>query len=286
MGWIVTERTFSLIVPRIPIIFDPSEEKHLREIEETNCLDKNAIRKAKWIKPIGRRRPGQTNAYAIFTLTSADSANALIRDGLNICGIKVRPTKQKQEPIQCMKCREWGHFASECPSEKDVCGNCGEEHRTSACQNRDKLYCAACDKNTHASWSRNCPEFNRRCLIYDGRNPENAMPYFPTEHDWTLTVRPDSIPIGDRFPARFSVNALPTLGGWQQVPRSRQQNKGQRHGTKDRNGRENPNRIQIPPRYAREEGELLDGGAGWGLDANSGVINTDWSTPYNPSGWD
>ena len=147
----IRERTFSLIVPRILIIFDPSEEKHLHEVKETNCLDKNVIRKAKWIKPVGRRRLGQTNTYAIFTLTSVDSANTLIRDRLNICGIKVRPMKQKQEPIQCMKCREWGHFASECLLEKDICGNCGEKHCTSACQNRDKLYCAACDKNTHAS---------------------------------------------------------------------------------------------------------------------------------------
>jgi len=147
----IRERTFNLIVPRVPVIFDPSEEKHLRKIKETNCLDKNVIRKAKWIKPMGRRRPGQTNAYAIITLSSADSANALIKDGLYICSIKVRPTKQKQEPIQCMKCREWGHFTSECPSEKDVCGNCGEEHRTNACQNKDKLYCTACSENTHAS---------------------------------------------------------------------------------------------------------------------------------------
>jgi len=282
----IRARTFNLIVPRIPVIFDLSEEKHLHEVEETNCLDTNVIRKAKWIKPMGRRRLGQTNAYAIFTLTLVDSANTLIRDRLYICGIKVRPTKQKQEPIQCMKCREWVHFASECLSVKDVCGNCREEHCTNTCQNKDKLYCMACGKNTHASWSRNCPEFNRQCLIYDGRNPENAMLFFPMEHDWTLMVRPDSILLEDRFPACFSINALPTLGGWQQVPRLHQQNRGQRYSTKDRNGRENPNRIQIPPSRGREEGKLPVGNVGQGPDASTGGINTDWTTPRNMSGWD
>jgi len=216
----IRERSFNLIAPRVLVTFDPSEEKHLCEIEEMNCLDKNAISRAKWIKPLGRRKLGQTNAYTIITLSSADSANILIRDGLYICGIKVRPMKQKQEPIQCMKCRDWGHFASKCPSEKDVCGNCREEHRTSACKNKDKWFCVTCKEAMHASWSRDCPEFNRRCLIFDRRNPENAMPYFPTEHDWTLTVRPSSIPMEDRFPARYTVNTLPTLSGRQQDPRS------------------------------------------------------------------
>jgi len=90
----IRERTFNLIVPRVPVIFNPSKEKHLHKIEETNCLDKNVIRKAKWIKPMGRRRLGQINAYVIITLSSADSANTLIRDGLYICSIKVRPTNK------------------------------------------------------------------------------------------------------------------------------------------------------------------------------------------------
>ncbi len=287
----IRERTFNLIAPRVPITLEPSDDKHLHEIEEANSLNANSIRRARWIKPVERRRLEQTHAYAIITLTSADTANILIRDGLYICGTKVRPTKQKQEPIQCMKCRNWGHFASECTSAKDVCGNCGEGHRTSACKNRAKLYCAACKENTHASWSRNCPEFNRRCQIVDGRNPENAMPYFPTEHDWTLTVRPNSMPLEDRFPAKYTVNALPSMGGWQQVSKPHQQRKGQKRGTMDQNGRENPNLIPIPSNRAREAGELMDGGDDrwWQAepsDSATGVEITDETSPQDPSGWD
>ena len=112
------------------------------------------------------------------------------------------------------------------------------------------------------------------------------MLFFPMEHNWTLIVRPDSIPLEDRFPAQFSVNALPILGGWQQVPRMHQQNKGQRYGMKDRNGCENPNWIQLPPSHRREEGELPGGNAGQGPDASSGGFNMDWTTPHNMSGWD
>jgi len=215
-----------------------------------------------------------------------DSANTLIRDGLVICGMKVRPTKQKHEPMQCMKCRRWGHLAAECPSEKDTCGNCGEEHRTDTCKNRNKPFCVACKENTHASWSRDCPEFIRRCMIYDERRPENVMPYFPTEHDWSLTVQPNSLPLVDRFPANYAVNALPIMGSRQQPYRPRQAPRGQRRRTGGRANRENPNTIPVPLNHQREEGELPSGVEEWQLDAGTGAFNTDETTPYNLSGWD
>ena len=102
----IRERLYCLIVPRVPVTFEPGDDNHLREMEETNSLDKNTIRKARWIKPLERRRSGQTHAYAIISLVSVDSANTLIRDGLVICGTKVRPTKQKYEPMQCMRSEE------------------------------------------------------------------------------------------------------------------------------------------------------------------------------------
>ncbi|KAH9953861.1 hypothetical protein BC827DRAFT_1097450, partial [Russula dissimulans] len=71
----VRDRTYNLVVPRVPITFEPSNEAHLREIEEENGLHKHAVRKAKWIKPLGRRRSDQTHAYAILTLPSIESAN-------------------------------------------------------------------------------------------------------------------------------------------------------------------------------------------------------------------
>ena len=211
-GWQIAERMYNLIALSMPISFDPKANKHLRELEEVNGLRTKEIVRAKWIKLIGRRRPDQTHAYAIIMLSSADSANLLIRDGMNICSTRVRPHKQKAEPVQCMKCRKWGHFASDCQADKDTCGTCGDPHRTNACTNKGKVYCVSCGDKSHPSWDRACPEFNRRCAIQDKRNPENAIPFYPTDHDWTLTARPHRLPLDEQFPGSYAVNSLPTSG--------------------------------------------------------------------------
>ena len=44
------------------------------------------------------------------------------------------------------------------------------------------------------------------------------MPYFPTEHNWSLTVRPDRIPMEDKFPAKYAVNTIPLGGSKSQGP--------------------------------------------------------------------
>jgi len=160
-GLHIAERSYNLIAPSMPISFDPKADKHLCKLEEANGLRVKEIVKAKWIKPIGRRRPDQTHAFVIITLSSADTANLLIRDGMNICNMRVRPRKQKAEPVQCMKCRKWGHFASDCQADKDTCGTCGDPHRTNVCTNKGKFYCISCGDKSHPSWDRTCPEFNR-----------------------------------------------------------------------------------------------------------------------------
>jgi hypothetical protein len=275
----IRERSYNLIVPQVPIVFNPADKEQLRETEEGNGMNKFAITKARWIKPENRRRIGQTYAYAIFSISTAEAANMLIRDGLNINGLRVRPSKPKQEPSQCMKCRRWGHFANECLAAADTCGTCGQEHRTSSCQSREKLHCVSCKVNTHASWDRTCPEFMRRCMITDKRNPENGMPYYPTEQEWTLTVRPNRIPLDERYPQRFAVNSLPNTDNRKSdmTPRNVKSSKNgysrelHRRSMKASDGpahHGNPNLIPIPHIREREVGDspsdneleyLLDG---------------------------
>ena len=202
-------REYNLIAPRVPLTFNPKKDTDLREVEEVNGLPTRVIHKARWIKPAKRRRPGQIHTYAVLTVTSVDIANRLIRDGIGICGSFSRPSKQKQEPIQCMKCRRWGHFADKCPEGEDTCGTCGGKHRTSACKVEGKLYCVSCEDSAHASWDRSCPEFIRRCENINERNPINSMPFFPAEQDWTLASRPARIPLEEQFPGTFAVNSLP-----------------------------------------------------------------------------
>jgi hypothetical protein len=123
-----------------------------------------------------------------------------------------------------MKCRGWGHMAAGCLATKDTCGICGEEHRTSACNNNGKVYCVSCKTDQHASRDRACPEFIRRCTQFDERHPDNAMQYYPTDQDWTYALAPSAsrVPLGERFPQKFAVNSLP-IGRYKQTEKEHQQ---------------------------------------------------------------
>jgi hypothetical protein len=208
-GASIRQRQHVILVPKVPITLDPNADVHIREIEEVNRLIEHSISKIRWIKPERRRNPEQRLAHAIFSLNSAEAANICIRDGILVHGVKTYPTRLKQEPTQCLKCRKWGHFANQCTATKDTCGTCGGDHWTNACREKTKRYCAPCDNNLHASWDRQCPIFLRRCAEYDETHPENALKYFPTEEPWTKVIRPVKIPFSERFPARFAVGSLP-----------------------------------------------------------------------------
>ena len=205
----IVPRHYAILVPRVPITLDPGDQTHLREIEEANGLGKDTIAKAKWIKPIYRRKADQRVAHASLILTEASAANRCIQTGISICGAKLYPTKLKQEPTQCMKCRGWGHFASECSKDASTCGTCGGEHRTSDCSEAGKRYCVSCRSDAHASWDRNCPEFLKRCTWYDEKHPDNNLRFFPTDESWTQEVRPAKYPFAERFPTNFATENLP-----------------------------------------------------------------------------
>ena len=204
----ISNRFFPILVPRIPITFNPTDDNHLREIEEANDLPSGTIEKARWIKPEYRRTIGQRAAHAIFTLKDVTEANRCIRDGLRICGLRIRPCRLKHEPLQCMKCRKWGHFANACTATADTCGTCGGDHRSSDCTRGGTTYCVSCKADTHASWDRGCPEFMRRCEQYNENYPENNLTYFPTDEDWTLIPQPSRYQYAEKFPPRFGVTAL------------------------------------------------------------------------------
>ena len=204
----VKECQHSVLLRGVPIILDPSKEANLREIEEVNGLAKFSIVKARWIKPEGRRQVGQTHAHSTAIIASANIANSIIKDGMEICGVKIRPEKLKQEPLQCLRCRRWGHFAANCFEPTDTCGTCGDNHRTASCSNPEKKHCVSCNTDSYTSWDRKCPEFIRWSKIHDNNHPENNMVYFPTEENWTLTTRPDRVPLEERFPPQFAVNNI------------------------------------------------------------------------------
>ncbi|KAH7903475.1 hypothetical protein BJ138DRAFT_976038, partial [Hygrophoropsis aurantiaca] len=174
------ERFYHILVPFLPLTTNPEHTDTLRAIEEENGMNPNVIVNMRWIKPPNRRNPQQTCAHAMMVLSDPSAANSLLRDGLLVNSLKLHPRKDKKEPIRCAKCHLWGHMARDCSAPGDTCGTCGMEHKTTDCPETNKKHCVSCNSSSHPSWSRECPEFKRRCRDIDLKHAENNMPYFPT----------------------------------------------------------------------------------------------------------
>ena len=110
--------------------------KHHREVKEVNNLPTHSIQSICWIKPIIRQHAGQMHAHAVITVTSAEITNLIIKDGITIHGARPKAEKTKQKLIQCLKCRKWEHKAQDCTETSDMCGTCGGDHCTNACDSK------------------------------------------------------------------------------------------------------------------------------------------------------
>jgi hypothetical protein len=180
-------RAYSTIAFNVPTAIDPTKDDHRLEICEANNLDPTNIIAIKWAKAIERRSPAQRTAHLFVTFDNADAANRSITNGMTICNRRCQVERTKHEPIRCMKCQGWNHFAKDCIEEKDTCGNCAGQHRTTSCLSAEKN-CASCKSGDHASWSRACPTFLKKLAEYNFRNPENSLQYFPTADPWSWTA--------------------------------------------------------------------------------------------------
>ena len=81
-------------------------------------------------------------------------------------------------------------MAHDCLEPVDSCSTCGGAHRTTACNNADKKWCVSCQSDTHLSWDRDCPVFNKKADEFDLRNPDNALPYYPADEPWSWMDAP------------------------------------------------------------------------------------------------
>jgi hypothetical protein len=207
----IKDREYPILVPRVPLTFNPANQEHLHKVESMNNLPPKSIGKARWIKLEYRRHPKQKFAYTTLSLTSACEANRLMRDGMSICSMRTFPKRLKYKPRQCMKCWKWGHYASECWAKNDIFRTCGGNHTTRDCNAGDQRYCVSCRTEDHSSWDRFCPEFLRKSMHFDNIHLENALTYFPTNEEWMNSVRPERIPIKERLLERYTVGRLPPL---------------------------------------------------------------------------
>jgi len=186
----IKDRTYNVLVPFIPITARVDDEQTLRDIEKTNDIPPNSITQMKWIKDPQRRGRNQRVAHALMSLNNPKAANKLIESGMYFDYGRLRPYKDKKEPLRCLKCQRWGHMAKNCTEEKDTCGTCAGEHRHSKCNSYRTYFCISCKSSSHSSSDKECPEYKTQLEALNAHIPENSMPYFPTEEPWTQVSLP------------------------------------------------------------------------------------------------
>ncbi|TFY52367.1 hypothetical protein EVJ58_g10059 [Rhodofomes roseus] len=184
----IRARHYPCLLRGVPTYFDPGNEDRLRELEEENGWDRYDLTAAHWIKPENKRRPGQTSAYLIAKFSSPQRANDVILHGVSLLGRRVQAKRLVKEARRCLKCQrlEPGHLAKDCDMIVDVCGTCGQDHKTNECTTADwQHHCVNCKEGGHAAWSRMCPAFIEATRKVQGADKLAQYRFFPLMDDPT-----------------------------------------------------------------------------------------------------
>jgi hypothetical protein len=191
----IRPRTFPVIFRFVPCQgqFDPSNDAHLRIIEQENDLADGSIVSASWCKRPERRSPNQATATLKVACISPETANKLLTGRIRVEDHLVNVRKDMRIPVRCVKCQEYGHIQDACIG-AGKCSNCASEHHGSDNCNKEPK-CVSCGEgSSHPSSSLTCPTFVQKSAALIGRLPENAMPYFPTIESWTWATSPSNPP--------------------------------------------------------------------------------------------
>lgn len=213
-------RNYVVLARNVPISANLEDDESIKEVAELNNIsDHSHLKKMKWVKPIARRDLNQLSAHAYITFLDPQTASEAIRDGLVIASRRVKTEKCKKEPVRCMKCQKFGHYAANCSQKDNVCGTCGNNHLTSSCSEKIVRKCASCSSTDHASWDKKCPTFLIKNKEYEERNPEVGMPYFPTDEPWTWQPSPtfSTNPKTSLKPPATGTNTQPLGSGQQRL---------------------------------------------------------------------
>ncbi|KAG1807041.1 uncharacterized protein BJ212DRAFT_1282645 [Suillus subaureus] len=184
----IQKQTFPIVGQYLPINLPLSNVDLLHRIKKNNNLPDETTAFMHWIKPPQCQSNEQRKAFTMIHLRDAHMANSILQEGICITNEHITVHKDKKEPIHYAKCQKFGHIAHNCKTLVDTYATCGGSHHTTTCNAYQTECCINCKTQNHASWSCSCPIFKQCCEELDKKYPENRMPYFPMDMDWTLVI--------------------------------------------------------------------------------------------------
>ena len=180
----IVGRVYPVVARFMPITFEITQDA-IRQIEKDASLPPNSIQEATWIKDPTKRLNSQKYANIKFLCTTPQTANKMISGPVYGAGSRLAIHKDIRLPGVCNKCQRYGHVARNCHENTDTCGICGEEHRTSTCNNSQIRKCTPCGSTNHPTNSVDCPIYRQREQAMADKDPEAVSPFYLTSDIWT-----------------------------------------------------------------------------------------------------
>jgi hypothetical protein len=171
LGWKGFE--YPIIVHSIPTTFDINLDSNDFKIllrdnfgdhednEETHA-EYLGFTRAHWInrqtsEDLQKRKK---HSSLVIYCTNPDRANLCIEEQISICGTLHRTERFRALPLQCFKCRKYGHVAAMCHNDPR-CGSCAGKHLTRDCK---------CPMPTPCADSAHCTHIDVKCPACGGEH--------------------------------------------------------------------------------------------------------------------
>jgi len=101
--------------------------------EQNPTLGLTRENSAEAILPLFRRGPKTGDSVWWVCSVSPDTYRKLVGRRVYL-GMSCCRVVEYSDVVRCFKCQRFGHIASGCKSDKDVCGRCAGNHRTAECK--------------------------------------------------------------------------------------------------------------------------------------------------------
>ena len=193
----ILRRSFTILARFVPVMFDISPVS-LRNIENDLALPSNSLLNAIWIKDPTKRARDQKFANLKIFCATPESANTLITGPVYILNSCLCIQKETKTPGVCNKCQKYGHIARDCKETNNTCSFCGQEHRSSLCNNAGTYKCTPCGSTEHPTNHTLCPVYTRLAQAILDKDPETASAFFITDETWPWGNQPGHT---DRIPS-------------------------------------------------------------------------------------